>query len=263
MKRTKNIIVPVLLILFLFQLSSCSDISEQNNMSSYKNQLIDMKEFKDSIKNLINDTIWYHGDLFFFNKFENKTFEMILYIKKENSNVDSVFICMYPEEESYREEMGYTALIVMNGIRGFHNETSTYFDDDNKIDMIKQVEDQGYTFYCNDKLAIEKISEPDYQSFTDKEIIIQNIIEFIPQDLEQAGFTSGQYKAYIRDFRENDYRTYVVIDDKKGNTWIQKVGISDNGEAEVDKILDVNEGYKGLAAKYREAAVKEIDVTVQ
>jgi hypothetical protein len=170
---------------------------------------------------------------------------------------------MYPEEEIYREKMGYTALMVLNGKRGFHNELSIYFKDDNEANIVKQIEDLKYAFYCNGKIKIEKSLKPDYQSFTDKEIIIQNIIEFIPQDLEQAGFTSGQYKAYIRDFRENDYRTYVVIDDKKGNTWIQKVGISDNGEAEVDKILDVNEGYKGLAAKYREAAVKEIDVTVQ
>lgn len=275
MKRIKNIFLPVFLVLLLIHSSSCSDIGkntnkglqpthidEQNIKSSYDNQLLDMTELEKSIKNLINDKIWYYGDWFYFNKFENRSFEMEIYIKKEDNCVRSVFICMYPEEEIYREEMGYTALMVLNGQRGFHNELSIYFQDDNEANVVKKIEDLKYTFYSTEIITIEKAIKPVYENYQGKDNVIQNIIEFIPKDLEQAGFTSGQYKAYIRDFRENDYRTYIVVEDNEGNMWIKQASISDNGDIGPGRTLDVTEGLKELAAKYKDAAIKEIDVTV-
>jgi hypothetical protein len=279
MKRIKNIFLPVFLVLLLIHSSSCSDIGkntnkglqpthidEQNIKSSYDNQLLDMTELEKSIKNLINDKIWYYGDWFYFNKFENRSFEMEIYIKKEDNCVRSVFICMYPEEEIYREEMGYTALMILNGQRGFHNELSIYFEDDNEADVVKKIEDLKYAFYCNGKIKIEKSLKPDYQSFENKDKIIQNIMNIIPEELELLCFNSGKYKVYIRDFRKNDYRTYVVIEDDGGNIWLEQILISDNNEVGTGRIYDLNEedseSLRKEVIKYKEVAVKEIDIYI-
>ena len=44
--------------------------------------------------------------------------------------------------------------------------------------------------------------------------------------------------------------------------WITQASISDNGDIDPGRTFDVTEGLKELAAKYKDAAIKEIDVTV-
>jgi hypothetical protein len=276
MKKLKYVLLPFIFGIFIIQICSCSytngigksDIiptptpfNENGN-----NHLIDIEELKESVANLIYDDIWFFGDSSDFDGFENKTFKIGVYIKNKNDNIDSIFICMYPEEEIYREKMGYTALMVLNGKRGFHNELSIYFKDDNEANIVKQIEDLKYAFYCNGKIKIEKSLKPDYQSFENKDKIIQNIMNIIPEELELLCFNSGKYKVYIRDFRKNDYRTYVVIEDDGGNIWLEQILISDNNEVGTGRIYDLNEedseSLRKEVIKYKEVAVKEIDIYI-
>ncbi|NLD93179.1 MAG: hypothetical protein GX639_10985 [Fibrobacter sp.] len=274
MEKYKNVLIPLIFAIFIIQICSCTytDGAGNNDITPIlinkddNNHLIDIEELKESVAILINDDMWFFGVSSDFDGFDNKTFKIGVYIKNKNDNVDSIFIYMYPEEEIFQEEMGYTAFMVMNGSRGFYNEPSIYFKYDNETDIIKQIEELKYTFYCNDKLTIAAISKPDYQSFKDKDIILQNIVAIIPKELELLCFNSGEYKAYIRDFRKNDYRTYVVIEDNNGGMWIEQMLISDNCEVGTGRIYDLyEEGYEGLIydlKKYKEAAVEEIDINI-
>ena len=111
-----------------------------------------------------------------------------------------------------------------------------------------------------------RFCRPDVPEYADKDIIIKNIVDIIPKELELLCFNSGKYKVYIRNFRENDYRTYVVIEDTKGNSWIEQMLISNNNEVGPGNIYDINEEdsecLRKELLKYKEVAVKEIDITI-
>jgi len=67
---------------------------------------------------------------------------------------------------------------------------------------------------------------------------------------------------YIRNFKDNSYGTYVVIQDDNGRKWVIDVTIEDNWSISVGKFLEVDAHFDRYTAEQYEKVSFKKEVTL-
>jgi hypothetical protein len=74
----------------------------------------------------------------------------------------------------------------------------------------------------------------------------------------------GIYQVYMRNYRDNDIHTNIVIENVDGKSWILDVNLYDDGNVFPGKFYEVtNENLKHQAEQYKKVAVIKKEIKVE
>jgi|GEM_PF-3301201 len=209
------------------------------------------------VKTAINDMNWFNGGNSEFGGVEGKRFDIDVYINEKES------IWVLFEKESVNQFM---AASFSKSKYGYNNKPNSYFSRNKatKQEYIKTIENDGYKLLNKGELTFDNLSQPDYPQINDvREDTIKRISDLVPDTLKSFGL-KGIYNVYIRNFRNNDSSTNVVIKGSSGKRWILDINLYDDGIVEKGKFYEVkNENLNYLATQYEKVTIKQIEVEIQ
>ncbi|MEK3911123.1 hypothetical protein [Paenibacillus sp. FSL H7-0331] len=218
-----------------------------------------------SLKLTLNDDMWYKGENSLFKALEGQSVPVELYKNPKNNH--SLHILFATNIGRQPSETSFISLDVLPSVKGYSNEISNYILESDADKLKDTLHKKGYSYYKKTLLKIEPVSKPIYPSLTASQNKQLNSIEkivFESLDDEQL-FHAGVYKLFIRNFRGNDYKTKVVIEDQEGKQWVHEISLSDDGKVGSGKIFSSEES-KGLsyqANQFKQNMAAEKTVTIK
>lgn len=268
------------LIIFIFvtliTLAACTSKTIGNKNSSVpqtakaqdKTVDKDFEKLKLAIKNTVNDDIWYNGPYSDYKRFEMQKSGIEVYLNSKFPKEGRYFILF---DNSFQDTNGKGQGFYVIGLnkdekKGFLNYISLSFMKDT-LEKAKSelINSGGDTLLQKGQIEFGKVSKPSFPPLAGKRgQIISKIQEKLPYELKtRYNMKPGKYKAYIRNFRENENFTYVVIEDEKGNGWILTIDITDDENVYMYNMDYISTGKESeyIANQYKKVSIlKEIQI---
>lgn len=151
---------------------------------------------------------------------------------------------------------------LVNKLEGvFNGEIAGMISDETLDGLKKQLKDMGYEFYLKEQVQLSKVREPFFPkvSLRKKEAFedISNLISEGIKNRKDWSFNPGEYTLYVANFRDNANRTYVLVENAKGDEWLFNVILRDNFTSfdivEQPERLD-SEALKHMGNQYKKVA---------
>lgn len=256
---TKKNRLYIFMLISLFILTSCSqkvstESVDKNNTAPDAQQTdysINMDELKKALKAGVNDDIWYGGKYSWFLGFEFQKAEMEVYINPKFPEVISVYfdkpfktlINSYDHNSQKIERKYFDKYFVIEIIineYGYDPNLIGYYHDDTSSRIKERLVEHGYTvFYQKDEIEFGEVTQPVFPALTEERMkMIDLIEEAAVVSLKKNWSGKGKFKMYIRNFRENEDTTDIVLQDAEGQMWMTDISIG--GKGSTNKVLLAN-----------------------
>ncbi|MGE5474543.1 MAG: hypothetical protein ACM3UU_10015 [Ignavibacteriales bacterium] len=217
-------------------------ISDKNKISIQNNSItkINIDELKAAIKTAINNDIWYSGVYSNYNGFESQKSKFEIYMNpKFPDSVTILFNKRFKHGKySIYEDEEFYAVDFWKGDKGYSDQPSGSIEEIGLARIKERLKELGLVYYTSSEIEFGKTTQPVFPKLTDtKEKIVDEIEDKIVERLKLWEKT-GTYKVYIRNFKENNYNTYAVIEDAKGKMWVLEIALEENGFIGTGKFLE-------------------------
>ena len=145
------------------------------------------------------------------------------------------------------------------GSRGYDNVVSGFFKEETYQNIEKRLNVEGYNYLEKSNIKLPALIQPQYPEMQSEEKdALKEMINKLPQKLKFWGLETGNYKIFVRKFSQNDYTTYVVIENNKGQNWLVDVDMSELGKAYLGKVNPLkDEAQKYLAEQYKKVSIEQ------
>ncbi|MDD4592364.1 MAG: hypothetical protein PHG06_18340 [Parabacteroides sp.] len=288
MKRNQKCKIICFLIFTIIFLCSCEELSKNNQPVQHETKAIEqimsttispcisgqefisVDKYESAILTSINDDIWYRGRFSPFSGFVSETLEFELY--KETSRKENTFFVI--KKKAYDDSFPVYAICFAHYADTLNNEPSAYFKrytiDQINEELIKT--NSGYLpTGITGTLTFGEITEPVYPEMTEqKENLLNDFVNKLPYELKKLNYQVGKYNLYIKNFRKNDYRTFAVLEDALGESWVIKMDLDLDVEEDwdayigkIERITTYREDLKYAASQYRKMAIVATKIKVQ
>ncbi|NJD02560.1 MAG: hypothetical protein FIA99_08190 [Ruminiclostridium sp.] len=236
--KNRFMILLVLLFIFVFTSASCYskknntigdleytdssliDSTKENNILSKSSNTVNELLLIESIKNGVNDEIWYNSNNSLFQDFQQKDLIAEIYINPKVQSHIMVFFDRRIKSIMYNNNEVYHAFLLPRYKNGYGDEPDFIYWYKSLEEKKKDFLDMGYIFVKKIKIHFGKVTKPNYPTLTDERSkTIQKITSYLEDILQSEAFIKGNYKIIIRNFREYDRKIFVYIEDKYGNGW--------------------------------------------
>jgi hypothetical protein len=213
--------------------------------------------FLDTVRTAVNDELWYNGEYSQYRAFENQVTSVSIYQKGKK---DKIVLFEQPTTYGY-----YISIAFPSTKKGYDNEITNSMLDFNKEKLKSNIEKQKYQLLKTTQLIINKASQPSYPAMSsEREKVIENIGQSIVEYLhDKELFPIGNYKYYIRNYRDIESSTKVVIEG--GNkTWIVNANVEEGSKGGVmGKLNEVDNLKEALyqVDQYKTASVAMNEVS--
>ena len=273
MIESKRILVVVIFIFVASILSSCynDEIDTRNNQvpvntsvlvdinqeheTGEESNNIEISKLKNFIKNAINDLNWYTGENSEFCNFRNTSFNMEVF-KDKNESLWVFF-------ENSLSHNYYAALFSKGKDGEYINEPFICYTRsiDKKKENYTSIQEKGYTFFIKDRIQFGDIIRPQFPPITkSKEEVFKTIEELVTETIRNWGLKNGIYNIFIRNFRDNDITTSIVIEDGYGNSWILDVNVVTLIRRDFYEVKNENSIYMAKQYKKVSAVRKQLEI---
>ncbi|GLI05968.1 hypothetical protein YDYSG_19980 [Paenibacillus tyrfis] len=281
MKKVSSCIVVIaILILILTMFAACNKSSGSNSSSitqnddshfvsqgqnnEQRNSEVQVNQepqesdpFLESVRTAINDHLWYNGVYSHFRAFENQLAAVSVYQGAADSKNKIVLF------EQPTADKNFLAMELSLTKKGYSNEIVNFKLDFDKEKLKSLIEKQKYQFSKSVQLKIDKASQPLFPAMnSERKKVIEKIEKSIMDELQDSSiFPNGTYKYYIRNYRENEIGTKVIIEGDR--TWIINANVEDHLQAGLKgKIVETDRSEATLfqVSQYKKAAVATNEV---
>lgn len=248
-KFSKLSLIIILLVIITIAFNIYIDkINKQNssNIITGKGNQANNENFNIlKLRESVNDDIWYLGKYSMFYAFQSKKLKYKIY----RNNFKTVDYFIFDQGVNNLSDsfygMGikyYMIGLVKNG-QSYSYEISTSAIYDSKKELEADLKAGEYVdTNKSGEITFKTATKPIFPLLDDnKKIIINKIERKLKTDLsDNPYFTKGRYKIFIRDFKADEYATYVCVEGN-GKKAIIPYGIDEKGDlVEVDKIIKIN-----------------------
>ena len=209
---------------------------------------IDIEKLKRGIINQVNDDVWYNGNFAFLKGLEGQKTSIRIYASSK-SLYDVYIVLDTPFDPYFRGKKTKKKCYYYASAR--RPESGEYLlpisvaimdsEDELKQDLLGC---GGDIFLTSSTIEFPIAKKPTFPEMnSERKKIIKNIEALIPNLIQEVyGKKKGSYKVYIRNFRNEEGSTYVVIESKEGKDWMIKVGILGDGSVvEGNTYLDLTD----------------------
>jgi hypothetical protein len=246
-----------------------NEISDNNTISTEKGidgnmaeDQINIDDLITIIKTAINDDIWYGGSTSLFKGFELFKSDFVLYIN--NNAPDLFYISFESPVEGIFNQLEYYVIIIGKSEKGYDPELAGFFFDTSIDNLNKRIEDDGFSLYKKGKIEFDKVSQPNFPSISDtRESIFNEITQKITDIIKADWGIHGSYKIYIRNFYDNSFNTYAIIEDTNNKAWLMEITFEENGFISTDKFYEVGEDVDEYTANQYKKVSYEKEVKIQ
>jgi hypothetical protein len=263
--KTKNNITPI------NTTSNYTPQSQKPNMGLLgENNDISINDFERIIKTIINDDIWYKGVYSDFKGFENQTTTMEIYSTKKSSDGTLLIYFnttfkYYGGQEKPMEELYYLVKLSKHGTKGYGNSFSLV----DKVGTIDKVTKEltsleSEALLLKVKIMFDPAKQPVYPGMNDtRKMIAENIKKSVFNTVKKTyGDKAGNYHVTIRNFRDEDYYTYAIVEDGKSVEAIMTFTLQDTAvDLSQFKSFHNNEPLSYAVNQYKKVALSEDDLT--
>lgn len=212
---------------------------------------------KEVIKTCLNDKIWYYGTSSEFYALQYTYMDIDIYTSTIESN--KIWILF-----KKRLNDSYYALCFKSDARGLMNYIFSYFSKNTYNELVNEIERGDFEKYNSTIIYFDEAKLPEYDLMKEyKEIILNNIYDLVKNVLKIWDFNPGEYIISVRNFRKNDWNTYVIVSDSNQNKWILDVYIEYDGTVGENKFYKAdNELLKNLIRKFEELIIKSYKINI-
>ena len=257
-----------------FSNKSQSDLKVMLRLHDEILDTIDLKKIKEILQTAVNDDMWYGGEYSLVKGFEQQKCKIEIYLDSQSPENPYIFFdkkikssAVTTDGQYYKPGEGYFYIgLYKDEGTGYTNALNISWPTTTSNEAKKEIKEAGGVFYQKDYIEFNKITKPIFPTMTPKR---KKTIEYIEKNLPKVmkdfySLDKGKYKAYIRNFRDNDYRTYVVIEDCNGVRGIIDYIINKKGISAVKyENIGGNDYLKYLANQYKKVAVSEKEIPIQ
>lgn len=232
--------------------------NEQRNSEVQVNQEPQENDpFLENVRTAINDHLWYNGVYSHFRAFENQLADVSVYLGTADSKNKIVLF------EQPTADKNFLAMELSLTKKGYSNEIVNFKLDFDKEKLKSLIEKQQYQFSKSAQLKIDKASQPLFPAMnSERKKVVEKIEKSIMDELQDSSiFPNGTYKYYIRNYRENEIGTKVIIEGDR--TWIINANVEDHLQAGLKgKIVETDRSEATLfqVSQYKKAAVATNEV---
>ena len=280
MKRmiSRSIFIIIVLFLALIMLTSYKEITKininTNRMAKsttnikklYSNRnnnpntsSINIDKLKKAMTICINNDIWFNGANSTFYGFKNQKSKFDIYTDPQSPDLVTIIFERRFGHGNYSIYEGneYYAVNFWKGYKGYDTNVPMGDIEELNITTLKnRVKELKYGFYAKGEIKFDKVTEPAYPKLTKKRAKVFNDIEKSVYDRLRDWNKHGLFKIYIRNFKDSDYGTYIVVEDSKGKSWVLDIGIDSIGYISTGKFLKVGvDEDKYTANQYKKVSV--------
>ncbi|GMX61317.1 hypothetical protein Elgi_11210 [Paenibacillus elgii] len=274
MNRCKLIFMTLLIADIASANTACNQVSSSNpviiqnetkeqvkqEQFSQEKSVQESDPFLEVVRTAINDELWYHGQDSRFGTFENQVIPVSIYQSAGGSNRLVSF------DQPIKFSNNYLAAEFWTTKKGYNHEITTARMAPTKEKLQSIVEKENYKLLKTTQLKMDKASQPEYPAMTPERKKIIEDIELSVEDYlhDNELFPSGTYKYYIRNFRDSESITKVVIEGNQ-DIWIIKAKVEDSNNAGImGKLNQVDVSLDSVlyeVNQYKKAAVVTKEVS--
>ena len=217
----------------------------------------EIKILKQIIISAISNDIWYKGNYSEFKGFISQESEIDIYTRPKVPNQMSIFFKKSLMGADNKEH--FYVIDFWKGSRGYDNVVSGFFKEETYQNIEKRLNVEGYNYLEKSNIKLPALIQPQYPEMQSEEKdALKEMINKLPQKLKFWGLETGNYKIFVRKFSQNDYTTYVVIENNKGQNWLVDVDMSELGKAYLGKVNPLkDEAQKYLAEQYKKVSIEQ------
>lgn len=197
-------------------------------------QIDDLNKYaniRSSVQDELNFDLWWKGPYSHFMGLQGKKIKIKLYS-------DNGFVLVYLD--TYLSNQSYSGYY---GLQFSPNK-------DNSFELVglipfsnpKDIEDylKTSTYYGETEVQMGNISQPSFGPLTNqKKYLLTQIEEKLPLALKNEwNFKKGNYKVYVKNFKNNSSDTLMVIENQNGDLWFGGLGIN-SGNVEILRVTEI------------------------